>query len=135
MKIIFLKGIPGSGKSHFAKGYIKEHINTIRVNKDDLRSMMFSVHSKPNEQFVNEVQLLIVDNALKSNKDVIIDNTHFTKFHEEVYSQLAMRYNAEFIIKEFKTPIDECIARDSLREKPVGKEVILRMAKQSGYYK
>ena len=38
-KIILCRGIQGSGKTTWAKQYCKEHPNTIRVNRDDIRQM------------------------------------------------------------------------------------------------
>ena len=38
-KVILCRGIQGSGKTTWAKQYCKEHPNTIRVNRDDIRQM------------------------------------------------------------------------------------------------
>lgn len=38
-KLILCRGIQGSGKTTWAKQYCKEHPNTIRVNRDDIRQM------------------------------------------------------------------------------------------------
>ena len=38
------------------------------------------------------------------------------------------------MVKEFRTPIEECLKRNAAREKPVPEERVLEMAKQSGWY-
>lgn len=50
-KIIFLKWLPASGKSTWAKEYTSTNYNTIRVNKDDIRELLHDgVYSKENEK-------------------------------------------------------------------------------------
>ena len=40
-KVIYLKGLPASGKSTWAKQYVQEYGGVFkRVNKDDLRAMI-----------------------------------------------------------------------------------------------
>ena len=40
LKIIITRGIPGSGKTTWAKDVVKENSNYIRINRDDLRIML-----------------------------------------------------------------------------------------------
>ena len=39
-KLILCRGIQGSGKTTWAKQYCKEHPNSIRVNRDDIRAII-----------------------------------------------------------------------------------------------
>lgn len=127
-KIIFLKGLPGSGKTTFAKEYIKKHPNTKRINKDDLRAMLDeSVWSPNNESNVLKVQKAIVVECLFNGYDVILDNTHLNPKHEESYRELCEKTDYEFEVKFFDVPVEECIQRDKQRTKPVGAKVIKDM--------
>ena len=133
-KIIFLKGLPASGKSTWAKKYVLENPNTIRVNKDDIRIQLHNgIYSKENEVIVIEYQMSLAATALAEGKDVIVDNTHLFGTHEKDYRQLANDMDVEFEVKFFDTPIDVCIERDSKREgrERVGSKVILDMSKKA----
>ena len=120
-----LKGLPASGKS----GYAKEQCGSdvIRVNKDDIRAMMSCSFSKGNENIVLSIRNCLVREALWQNKTVIVDDTNFAPIHEEVLRKIANEEKAEFEIKNFDTPVDECIKRDAKRAEPVGREVIMDM--------
>lgn len=39
LKVMFLQGLPGSGKSSFAKNYCIKNKDWVRINRDDLRHM------------------------------------------------------------------------------------------------
>lgn len=133
-KIIFLKWLPASGKSTWAKQYVLDNPNTIRVNKDDIRMELHNgVYSKTLEVIVCEYQMSLVATALAEWKDVVVDNTHLFGTHEQDYRQLANDMDVEFEIKFFDTPIDICIERDSKREwqAKVGSKVIKQMAQKA----
>lgn len=131
-KILFLKGLPASGKSTFAKGLVaKEPDKWVRVNKDDFRYMLHDRKwSKGREKTVEAVQLSVARSALDRGQNVIVDNTHMSPRHENVWKDLAKEFKAEFEVKEFNTSVEECLERDQKRGVPVGavgKDVILRM--------
>lgn len=128
MKVIFLSGLPGCGKTTFAKQYQKENPGTKRVNKDDIRAMLDDgVWSKSNEKTVLSVQKAIVSDCLYRGHDVIIDNTHLDKKHEWEYREFCVDNGYLFETKFFDVDVEECIRRDKKRENPVGSKVILDM--------
>lgn len=123
--ILMLRGLPASGKSTWAKERVKEG-NWIRVNKDDIRAMLGVDFSRKTEALVVSIERKIVENALLSGFDVILDNTNLNPVHEEYYK--LQGYTVDF--KNFIVPVEECIRRDALRANPVGKGVILKMYKK-----
>ena len=127
-KIIFCKGLPASGKSTWSKEFVKENPNYIRLNKDDIREFFGNPpFSSSFEKSVLTVQKTLGDVAIKLGKSLIIDDTNFAEKHEIYWRSIASENSMEFEIKFFDIPVEECIKRDSEREKSVGKGVILSM--------
>lgn len=136
-KIIFLKWLPASWKSTWARQYILDNPNTVRVNKDDIRNLLhWGVFSKENEVEVLDYQKNQVATWLAKGKSVIIDNTHLFWTHEKEYKELANMYDVEFEIKSFlDVPVKVCVTRDmdrwAMGLPKVWANVIMSMAKKA----
>lgn len=130
-QIILTRGLPGSGKTFWAKEYQKTHPDVVRVNKDDLRAMLHnSVHSKEREKFVLKMRNFAVEQALSEGHDVIVDDTNFNPEHELALLKLISEKfpKATLTVQDFTwVPLEECIKRDSLRSNGVGVKVIRTM--------
>lgn len=130
MKIVMTKGLPGSGKSTWAKQLIdKEPETWKRVNKDDLRSMVDNGKwSKNNEKLILQMRDALITSSLINGKNVIVDDTNLSEKHEKDLRALAVLWGHDFEIKDFTdVALDICIDRDSRREHPVGEKVIRKM--------
>lgn len=120
-----LSGLPASGKSTKAKEIIEGGGNFIRLNRDLLREMLhFNVWSNNHESQVIEVEKLIARELLEDNINVIIDDTNLTQNHEDMWKEICGLSNATFEKIVLDTPVDECVLRNSLREKKVPESVI-----------
>lgn len=141
LTIYFLKGLPASGKSTWAKQKVEEDaskgITTKRVNKDDLRDMIDnSKHSKEREKFILELRDSIIYESLEHGYNVIVDDTNFSPKHLERIINLSSKFEKEYLVKVnivekfFPILLMEAIERDSKRgDRSVGKKVIYRMWK------
>ena len=128
-KVIMTKGLPGSGKSTWAKKLIDKNPNQYkRINKDDLRAMLDnSKHSKDAEKFVLKIRNQIMLMALEEGKHVIIDDTNLHPKHERTIRELTKGI-AEVIIQDFTdVELEVCIKRDLNRLNSVGEKVIRQM--------
>lgn len=131
MKLLLLKGLPASGKTTFAKELVRNDGNWVRVNKDDLRNMLNGGKwSSGRERRVVELERRLATEALEDGKNVVVDDTNFNPTHERYLKGLAESHNADFEIKEFDTPLEECIKRDNARPNGVGETVIRKMYNQ-----
>ena len=127
-KIIFLKGLPASGKSTYSKQFCKENPEYIRLNKDDIREFFGNPpFSSSFEKSVLNVQKTLGETAVKLGKSLIIDDTNFAEKHYMYWSSLARENNMEFEVKFFNVPLLECIERDKNRKTSVGEQVIRNM--------
>jgi predicted kinase len=137
-KVILMKGLPGSGKSTYAKKIVDQNPEQYkRINRDDLRAMFDnSFNSKSNETFIRGVRDMLILKTLESGKSVIVDDTNLSEKNLTRITQLVHQHNKsqnENVIVEVKhieTSLEECIKRDALREKPVGEKVIKTMQRQ-----
>lgn len=127
MKLIITLGIPGSGKSTWAKQEAMNNPKTIiRVCRDDIRNMLGTYWVPDRENVVTMIENSCVDVGLHKGYTVIIDATNFSSLNK--WKQLAKDLKIDFEIKDFTTvPLNVCIERDQQREKPVGKIVIEQM--------
>lgn len=130
-KIVMLKGLPASGKSTYAKELVNRG-NWVRVNKDDLRSMLHNGKwSKGNEKMVLRIRDSIIREALTGlNNSVVVDDTNFAPQHETALRAFADEFKIPFEVKFFDTDLEECIKRDLKRPDSVGKDVIMKMYNQ-----
>lgn len=133
-----MRGLPGSGKSTWAKQMVAENPNSYkRINRDDLRMMFDNGHvTDGNEKFVKQVRDLLITKALTNGKHVIVDDTNLSDKNLLRIQQLVQEFNkanndAVIVeVKEMETSIAECIERDEKREKKVGENVIRKMQRQ-----
>ncbi len=136
--VLILRGIPASGKSTFAKALVKKNPGMYkRINRDDLRHMLDSYHfSKGNEKFIKRTRDWLILEGLKDGKHVIVDDTNLSAKNTNRIKEIVKNYNKEtgeqviVKIKEFEIDVEEAIARDAQRVRPVGAAQIRKMHRQ-----
>lgn len=130
-QVIILRGLPASGKTTWARKFCNEHSSYKRVSKDDLRQMFYDgTYSKHKERFVREARNALVAAALEGYLSVVVDDTNTNERNITEIEAIAKRHDAPVTILDFDTPLAECIRRDALRDKPVGKARIRDMYAQ-----
>jgi predicted kinase len=134
-KVILTKGLPGSGKSTWAKDALdmSEPKNSFkRINNDDLRKMFDNGHySSDMEKFIKKAVDALVLLALEEGKHVILDNTHLSDNSINRIKEL-VKGKAEVVIEDkfLQVPLETCIKNDLKRLDSVGKDVIVKLYEQ-----
>jgi len=129
-KVIILSGLPGSGKSTYAKQLV-DTLGWKRINKDELRAMVDnSKWSEKNENMIVKLRNDLLLKFIEDGYSVVVDDTNFAQSHIDTIKEICAGELVECEVLFFDTPLYECIERDSKRENPVGKKVIIKMYNQ-----
>lgn len=127
-RLILLIGIPGAGKTTYAKEHIEE--NAIHLSSDTIRAELYgdeSIQGNPLAVF-SLMQSRAVE-ALNEGKDVWYDATNVTRKDRSSIISICPKF-AKIEAHIIWAPIEECIKRDAARERTVGKAVIDKMLKR-----
>lgn len=129
-KLIILCGIPGSGKTTYAKKYIEQDTNAIHLSSDAIRKELYgdeNIQGNPSEVF-SLMQKRTVE-AINNGYNVIYDATNITRKDRQSIISVCPKF-AKIECHIIWAPIETCIERDATRDRTVGKEVIDRMLKR-----
>ena len=112
-----MSGIPGCGKSTWARKFTAEHDNVVNVSRDEIR---FSLLTDGEDYFAREDDAIAIfyseiNEALAEGHDVIADATHIS---ERALRNTMRRIDIDCnkVLVSFDTPLDTCIARNALRD-------------------
>lgn len=126
-KLYMMIGIPASGKSTIAKEIAKSE-EAIIVSSDEIRNELLG---DINDQTQNAKVFEEVERRLKINikegRNVIFDATNINYKKRRDWLNRFNKYNVEKIGILVATPYEECLLRNSQRERKVPEEVIKRM--------
>lgn len=99
--IILCVGVSGSGKTTWTSDYIKNHPNTLRINRDDIRKTLVGnldgYYQRKDlnalEQMVNEIEESLFFSMIINNKHIIIDNTNLRESFINKWIDLVDKWN------------------------------------------
>ncbi len=130
LKITILIGIPASGKSTYAKDYIRNNADTVRVNRDDFRLMLKSAQmTEPKiEDMITTLVDATITQSLLRKCNVLVDATNLNVRYIKSFIE-KFKYLADIDYRIFDISLDKALDRDSKREASVGEKVIKKMFK------
>lgn len=122
-KLIILIGISCSGKSTWAKEYVKNNPRSFRVSRDDERTSLFGSYrqgSLKEEEVITNIVTEKTTSLLSKGFTVVLDNTHLrASYIAEAVD--AYNYLADIEFKVFDCPsVEEVIKRNQNRYNETG---------------
>ena len=142
LEVIVLMGIQGSGKSTWAKEYIKTYSNFKRINRDSFRHMLSNyIYDSENEKLVTKVMYSTIEDVITSGFNIILDNMNLNEkdlkatktFIRNVAIGRGIVGSEDGIVFTeifFDVSLADAIARDKQREFSVGEAVIRKTYKK-----
>lgn len=137
--LIITRGLPGCGKTTWAREYIALAPDlTVRVNRDDLRVMLFNRRHGVDEEAVTALQYAAIAAAFGHGFDVVCDDTNLPDEHVQSLLRLATQCGARVQIRDLRsTPIEVCLERNrsaarQVIDAVVPEAAILSMAARHG---
>lgn len=107
-KVKILVGLPGSGKTTYAR-YCEKYLKNERVSQDEL----FMIPSPLNIR--SRIINAIID-AVSNEKNVVVDGTYIDKFRRREIVNLAKQLGAEAEMCLFDKTVEECIERNEAKK-------------------
>ena len=127
MEMVLMVGIPGCGKSTYARERLAGHL---RISRDEMRGdpaevdrlawrYRREVHPKNKKpKKVRRAEYILVSDALRSGRDIVIDSTNTTRSKRELNIRLAKEHGAR-VRAVFFTDHEAAMERNARR---IGKE-------------
>lgn len=132
LKLIATVGGVASGKTTWANEFVKNNPNYRKVERDDLRVMLFGTRwtgNNTDEQIVSEIQYETIKILFKNNYNVIVSDTNLNPKSRDSLRELADLCWAEFEVNDsfLNVSLETCIQNDKNRGSLVGEEAIRKV--------
>ena len=139
-RLLLTRGLPGSGKSTWARQMSKKYENVHLISRDDIRNTLYAQYDFKNrslEDFITKQQRTQVINSLLHGYDVIIHDTNINPTSIRKLKKSFARFAEIYLVDFTDVTVQTCIQRDLVRagsKAYVGENVINRMAKSLEKY-
>lgn len=132
LELVINRGIPGSGKSTYAKKWVLSGPRRARVNRDDIRFQLYGTYfGYPiDEGVVTAVEYAMIRSLLERGISVIVDDCNIAQKYITAFTKIANEFDATVRVNLINVELNVAIQRNQGRERFVPIEVIERMHAQ-----
>lgn len=138
LEIILVCGLPGSGKSHFARAHFLQS-GRKRVNRKEIRRLLFEMthfgqkwtekdFAASDEFLVKHVERKIVEHLLQNHQKLLVDNTSVSREARKSYLTIAHQMGRSIGAIFLDTPVRLCMERNRSREDSLPEMIISQLA-------
>lgn len=135
-KIILTIGISNSGKTTWAKQFIKENPMYVNLNRDDMRIALFCdgdernyhtyAFSKSKEDCITDVIMAHAKYAISNGQGIIVSDTNLNPKTRNLWKRIAADNDMEYEEVVFDTPLHVCLSRNQKRVITLPKRVLVQ---------
>jgi predicted kinase len=136
--IVLVCGLPGSGKSHFARTHFLKS-GRKRVNRKEIRRLLFQMinfgqewsekeFESHDEFLVQHVERKIIEHLLQTKQKILVDNTHVSRESRKPYVAIARQASRSIGAIFLDTPVLKCLERNRGRADAIPERVISQLA-------
>lgn len=130
--LIVARGLPGSGKSTWARAFVAEDpSNRVILSRDGFRSLLTGAPDAPHgvvEDAVTVLHRQAVETMLKAGTTVVVDDTNLPFGRVRDWLAIADALDVDYQVKDFTdVPLEECLRRNAARERVVDEQVVRKM--------
>lgn len=139
-KVIITTGMTASGKSTWAKEFVKENQEYTRFCRDDVRAMLNGgdpwIHFGAEKHHMNFIENTVtkmrdqaIVKALSEGKSIVLDETNARSRTFNEICKMLKKHDFDVTVEEkmFYIDLDTALARDRARTPKVGDEVMAQM--------
>jgi predicted kinase len=137
LDIVLVCGLPGSGKSHFARTFFLKS-GRKRVNRKEIRRHLFEMTTfgqkwteaefAGNDEFlVKHVERKIIEHFLQNHQKLLLDNTNISAESRKLYLTIAHQTAKSIGAIFLNTPVGQCLQRNRGRDDAVPESVIAQL--------
>lgn len=135
LELVINRGIPGSGKSTYARKWVFEGTplnRRARVNRDDIRKQLYGVDFgvPVEETAVTAVENAMIRSLLERGISVIVDDCNINQRYITAFTKIANEFDAEVRVNLIDVELEVAIQRNQGRERFVPVHVIKDMYKR-----
>jgi predicted kinase len=138
LDIVLICGLPGAGKSSFARTHF-QNSGRKRINRKEIRRALFEMENfgdrwseerfnNVDEYLVKHVEKKIVEHLLQNRQKILIDNTSVTAASRKTYLAIAHQTHHSIGVVFLSCPASTCLARNRSREDPIPETAISKLA-------
>lgn len=122
--LMLLQGVPASGKTGFAREFVKGKTDWVIVSRDAFREARGDYWIPEQENYISVLEDTAVYSAMASGYNIIIDAMNLNPKTVSKWTLVADKHGYELQIKTFNVPLHVAIERDIKRGSKVGSKVI-----------
>lgn len=125
-KVIILQGVPASGKSTWAREFVRDKKDWVIVSRDSIREGTGMYWCPDREDYISDIERFSVLSACSHGLNVIVDATNLNPNTIRRWKDLMYPFSdVELEFKMFDIPLKEALRRDTLPgRRSVGEKVI-----------